>query len=303
MKKAIVIAGPTASGKSALSVALAKHIRSEVISADSMQIYRKLDIGTAKITESEKEGVVHHMIDIVEIGDSYTVQQYQKQAFEIIDDCNARGMIPVICGGTGLYLQALLYDLDFHQTPPDRAFRSDPVRVHTIETGALYDELMRLNERVAGSIHPNNRKRIIRALEVQKDGGTVRTGAENRFRAKRADLCALVLGISRPREALLNRIEARVDIMLDQGLIEECRDVLLPFGRDTQASAAIGYRETLDYLKGLLTRDELRQNIIVHTRQYAKRQMTWFRKFEDIHWIEPTATIEEIMRKYEDVFS
>ncbi len=294
MRQAIIVVGPTASGKSAFAVQLAQAYQTEIISADSMQIYRKLDIGTAKSTPDEMRGIPHHGIDIASIGDAFSVADFQRYAFREIDRCNQSGKIPIIAGGTGLYIQSLLYDLDFSS-----AGATKKIVEPDINTEALYLMLQEKDPSAAEKIHPNNRRRVVRALQIASEASTPR---DDRFRVPREDFQAVVFGLHYPRDVLCQRIEARVDQMLTKGLIDECKRVLFPFGRHNQAAAAIGYQETIDFLKGLLTVDELRQSIIVHTRQYAKRQMTWFRRMPEIHWLDmETMSVEDVFRRAKEV--
>lgn len=278
MKKAVFVIGPTASGKSGFSVQLAKEIGAEIISADSMQIYRGLDIGTAKITEDEMQGVHHHMLDIVRPLDDFSVKQYQTMARTVIRSLQEQDVTPIITGGTGLYIQSLLFNLDFSETAPDPVLRDQLQRLSDEE---LYQRLSRLDPPSAREIHPRNRRRMIRALEILASGAIP---SRDRFDTPAPDMDAIVLGLDVDRATLHERISLRVDQMLKDGLIEECRRELYPDGMYRQAAAAIGYAETLAYLRGLCTREELRENIIVHTRQYAKRQMTWFRRIQ-ARWI------------------
>lgn len=278
VNKTVFIVGPTASGKSGFAVALAKMLQGEIISADSMQIYRGLDIGTAKIAKEEMQGVPHHMLDIVDPDASFSVQQFQRKADSIIQDLQRNDRVPIVAGGTGLYIQSLLFDLDFGRTRPDTKYRT---ALETLSNTALYEQLKTKNPKEAEKIHPNNRRRLIRALEILSAGQMLK---RDRFDTARKDRHPVIFGLQIPREILHKRIEMRVDQMIQQGLIDECLQTLYPLGRQTQAAAAIGYAETIDYLKGLCTQEEWRRNIIVHTRQYAKRQMTWFRRLP-VRWI------------------
>ena len=278
MNKTVFIVGPTASGKSGFAVALAKMLQGEIISADSMQIYRGLDIGTAKMAKEEMQGVPHHMLDIVDPDASFSVQQFQRKADSIIQDLQKNDRIPIVAGGTGLYIQSLLFDLDFGRTRPDTKYRA---ALETLSNTALYEQLKTKNPKEAEKIHPNNRRRLIRALEILAAGQMLK---RDRFDTARKDRHPVIFGLQIPREILHKRIEMRVDQMIQQGLIDECLQTLYPLGRQTQAAAAIGYAETIDYLKGLCTQEEWRRNIIVHTRQYAKRQMTWFLRLP-VRWI------------------
>jgi tRNA dimethylallyltransferase len=292
-RRFIVIAGPTASGKTQVSVSLAEALRSCVISADSMQIYRGMDIGTAKATEYEKRGILHHMIDIVSPDETYSAASYQKVAFELIEKENEKGLIPVIAGGTGLYIHSLVYDIDFAKTPGNDGIRQKySQRVDDKSLDALYNELKEKDPTYASIIAPSDKRRIIRRLEVLEEGG----GQVYDFRRVNKNDDFLIIGLRMPRELLYERINARVDQMLENGLVEEAYILYNNYGL-TNALKAIGYKELVEFFVGKITLNEAAELIKRNTRRYAKRQMTWFRRDDRIKWIDidQTACIEDII--------
>jgi tRNA dimethylallyltransferase len=286
--KVIVITGPTATGKTRLSIELCRRFDGEVISADSMQIYRRMDIGTAKPDEAEKMGIPHHMLDVAEPGEQYSVSKYVEAAAACVDDVLARGKIPVIAGGTGLYIDSLLSGRDFA-----------PVEEHgdvRREISDKYDDvggeemLRRLGEfdpEAAGRIKPNDKKRIIRAFEVWLTSGKTITqhNAETRATPPRYDAAKIALSF-KDRAELYDRINRRVDIMLERGLLDEVRQ-LLESGVPEKCTAmqAIGYKELIPVVKGEAPLDAAVEKIKQESRRYAKRQLSWFRRDESLHWI------------------
>lgn len=294
----IALAGPTASGKTALSVALAKLLDTEIINADSMQIWRGLDIGTAKVTEEETDGIPHHLFDIVDPGESFTVQQYKEAAERCIRTLNASHKVPIVVGGTGLYFQALVSDLDFGQASPRPEDRARRLAEKSAEQ--LHELLRQKNPARADEIDPRNVRRVLRALEIEEQSDAV--PAQNDWRATRKDAVFSFYCLRMERSLLWERIEKRAERMLEQGLLEECRP-LLRMPREAQACRGIGYAEGLDHWRGLSTWDELRNSIVIHTRQYAKRQMTWFRKMEQVRWIDTDGqgTVPDIRRITEEI--
>lgn len=272
MKKVLVITGSTASGKSDLGVEFAKKFNGEIISCDSVQVYRGLDIGSAKITESEKQGVVHHMIDILDLSESMNVAFFQTMARKLIDDITIRGKLPICVGGTGFYIKALLYDYEFE-------VESDIVDddFDELSNQELYELLQNSDQKEANKIHVNNRKRLLRVLRLMKSSGKTRTSI---VESQKHELLydAKVYFLTYPREELADRINRRVDIMMEQGLLDEVTSVS-SHGQhfDYQALSAIGYREFHDYFLGNKTLEEVLEDIKKHSRQFSKRQMTWFR--------------------------
>ena len=292
-RRFIVIVGPTASGKTRVAAGLAKALGSCVISADSMQIYRGMDIGTAKATEEEKQGVPHYMIDIVAPDEPYTAANYQKAAFELIERVNAKGLVPVVAGGTGLYIHSLVYDIDFTQTPGNDKIRQKYLRQADDKSlEALYNYLREIDPSYAGIIAPTDKKRIIRRLEVLESGG----GQAYDFRRVNQKDDFLIFGLRMPREVLYERINARVDQMLADGLVEEARKLYNRYGW-TNALQAIGYKELFAFFENKITLDEAVRLIKRNTRRYAKRQITWFKRDERIIWIDitPASCIENII--------
>ena len=285
--KLVVITGPTASGKTALGVALAQRLRGEVVSADSMQIYRGMDIGTAKPTPEEMQGVPHHMIDIADPAENYSVSRYAAEASACVDDILARGKLPIVVGGTGLYIDSLIAGRTFADGTADTALRQElNERYDEIGGEGLLGELRKFDPERAARLHPADKKRIVRAMEVYILTGKTITqhDAETRAAPPRYDAAKIALDFA-DRQDLYDRIDRRVDAMVRQGLFDEVR-ALLAAGvpADCTAMQAIGYKEALSYLDGAATREEAIEEIKLRSRQYAKRQLTWLRRDKDIHW-------------------
>ncbi len=275
MKKLICIVGPTASGKTALAVRLAKALGSEVISADSMQIYRYMDIGTAKPTMAEREGVRHHMLDILDPGESYSAAQYALDAGACADALLEKGIVPIVAGGSGLYLDSLIGTLHYEPEPDHSALRAALYAQAEAEgDAAMYARLASLDPESAAHLHENDRRRILRALEI-----CLLTGEKASVRARRAAAAprryeTLKLGLSWPREALYERINRRVQAMFEAGLLEEARAIYERFPSPT-ARQAIGYKELFAYFEGRISLGEAQENIARESRRYAKRQISW----------------------------
>ena len=278
MKKVLVIAGPTASGKSGFAVECAKRFNGEIISGDSIQIYRGLDIGSAKIREDEKQGIVHHLIDIKDAGESYSVKEFQALGRELIDDISERGKLPIVAGGTGLYIKALLYDYTFF----DEEVKDNPYE--ELSNQEIYDILSVEDPDSLKKIHVNNRKRLVRALNVlRKHGQGISEIASKKEHKPLYD--ALIIGLNRDRSVLYNDINLRVDRMFDEGLENEVRSLVdKGISFDMQSMQGIGYREFRGYFEGAASLDETREMIKKDTRNFAKRQMTWFKNQMDIAW-------------------
>ncbi|MEK5185663.1 tRNA (adenosine(37)-N6)-dimethylallyltransferase MiaA [Solibacillus sp. FSL W7-1324] len=281
----VAIIGPTASGKTALSIRLAKEIDGEIINGDSMQIYRHMDIGTAKITEAEMEGVPHHLLDIKEPTEGFSVAEYQQLVRGKIEEIQARGKMPIIVGGTGLYVQSVLYDFQFAKQEVDEAARENYYKeLEELGPEAMHAKLMQMDPAAAVSIHPNNTRRVIRALEMAELAGVSR--AEEQF--NRGDIPLynhLIIGLDMDREKLYERINLRVDLMMEAGLVKEVRALYDAGIRDVQAIKAIGYKELYAHFDGLISLDEAVEQIKQNSRRYAKRQLTYFRNKMDIAWI------------------
>ena len=283
--KIIAVAGPTASGKTALAVEIAKAVGGEIVSCDSMQIYKDLSIGTAKPDAEEMQGIPHHMIDFVEPQRRYSVADFVDDARACIDDILARGKVPVIAGGTGLYMDSVLNNISFADFDSDPDFREEMQKLADAEgKEAVHSLLQKADPDAAEKIHPNNVRRVIRALEVCRVTGKTFTQV-NLESVRDAVYDALIIGIDRDREKLYERINLRVDIMLEKGLLTEVRDLYgKGIGADTTAMQAIGYKELVRYLEGRCTYDEAVEKIKMESRRYAKRQLTWFRRNPDILW-------------------
>ena len=289
----IVICGPTACGKTGLGISLAKELGGEVISADSMQVYKRLDIGTAKPDMAERQGIPHHMLDVAEPTEGYSVARYCAEAADAVRQVHSRGNIPIIVGGTGLYIDNLIGNTDFSSPQGDEELRRELNKIAD-EQGVirLHEMLRDLDSAEAERIHPNNVKRVIRAIELIKTTGESRESL-NRKSKRPSPYNAVWLTIEHPREELYSRIDRRVDIMMENGLEEEVRRELLPI-RDKAPTAgqAIGYKEMLDYFDGLSTLDEAVSSIKQASRRYAKRQLTWFRRNAEIHPLPAENTLE-----------
>lgn len=291
----LVLLGPTAVGKTALSIELAKRLDAEILSGDSMLVYRGFDIGTAKPTMEERQGIVHHLIDVREPQERYSVQDFQAEASRLIEEITARGKLPFLVGGTGLYVQSLVEGYRFNAASGDPAYRKALERIGEEQgTVAVYAMLQRLDPAAAISIHPNNFRRVVRALEVAHSGKET----ISREKEQEPPYCAYVIGLERPREELYARINERVDLMMEQGLEEEVRH-LLEHGvtRDMQAMQGIGYKELAAYLAGETTREEAVEAVKLATRHFAKRQGTWYRRMKYIHWYDAREPQGAILKK------
>ena len=283
----ICICGPTASGKTALSVALAQQLHTEIISADSMQIYRGMDIGTAKPTEAERCGVPHHLLDICDPGEPFSVARYVELADAAAQDILRRGMIPVVAGGTGLYMDALIECSTFTGDETDLSIREKYQRM-AAEQGniAVHECLRRVDPEGAARLHPNNLKRVIRALEVYEQTGMTLDASNRLHRRPAPKYQAIKIGVCpAERQVLYERIDKRVDQMLADGLLDETRRLLERGALAGTAAQAIGYKELLGFLQGEQPLDECVALLKQRSRNYAKRQLTWLKRDDNIHWI------------------
>ena len=283
MENLVIITGPTGIGKTELSLELAKKYKGEIISSDSMQIYKKLNIGTAKI-DLDKTSIPHHMIDIIEPSDNFTVADFKSSARKIITDINNRDGLPFLVGGTGLYINSLVYNLDFTETEPDYEYR-DELREILEEEGSefLYEKLQDQDRDMAEKIHKNNGQRIIRALEILKSGNK----KGDNFREENNDYNLIYIGLNMDRAKLYQKINQRVDKMIDLGLIDEVKNLLDEgLDKNSQSLKAIGYKEVISYLDGEIDFDEMVDLIKKNSRHYAKRQLTWFRRDKRIKWFD-----------------
>lgn len=287
-KPLIILTGPTAVGKTALSIGLAKALDGEIISADSMQVYRGMDIGTAKIAPEEMQGIPHHLIDILEPWEEFHVADFQRYCKEAMADIYARGKCPIIVGGTGFYIQSVLYDIDFSQTEADTSFREDMERLAREEGAAvLHDRLRAVDEASAKAIHPNNVKRVIRALEYYRQTGERMSEHNEAQQQKESPYRFRYYVLRLPREILYQRINERVDAMERRGLTEEVRNLLARgCHRRMVSMQGLGYKEIIDALEGRDTLEHAYERIKQETRHFAKRQFTWFRRERDVTWVD-----------------
>lgn len=293
MKKipVIAIAGPTASGKSSLAMQLCKDLNGELISCDSMQIYRGMDIGTAKPTAKDRAEVPHHLIDICDPDTDFSAAAFAELAKKAIEDVYARGKMPILCGGTGLYLDSVLRGVDFGDMEPDLAYRAELLAFAETEGAeALHARLSEIDPEAAAAIHPNNVKRVARALEICKLSGMTKTEWDKNAIRGESPYNACIIALDyKNRDNLYVRIHMRVDEMFAMGLEEEAKSLLAKgyLAPETTAGGAIGYKELLGYLNGEMTKAEAADAIKTATRHYAKRQLTWLRRNPAVHWLYP----------------
>lgn len=297
--KVIVICGPTASGKTGLSIELAKQINGEIISADSMQIYQEMDIGTAKVTKEEMQGIKHYMIDVVSPTERYSVAEYKQEAEKAVEEILKKGKVPIIVGGTGLYVNSLIYNIQYEEIPLDEEYRKSlETRVEEEGLETLYKEASEIDPKAIEKISEQDQKRILRILEIYHQTGKTKTRLEEESRKEEPKYHYFVFGLAMDREKLYDRIEKRVDIMLEQGLVKEVEKLLEKYTEFPTAMQGLGYKEVVDYLKGECTEEEMIDKLKQETRRYAKRQMTWFRKIENIIWLD---TAEGVQKNKESI--
>lgn len=278
VEKVIVIVGPTAVGKTALGVELAQLFSGEVISGDSMQVYRGLDIGTAKVTDAEKESVPHHLIDVRDVDEPYTASDFQQMGRAKINEITAREHIPIVVGGTGLYIESLLYNMSHGEADPDPDFRTEMEALAEKESRQfVWEKLKAIDPEAADNIHPNNLVRTIRALEVHHVTGQKFSDYKKQQNECQPLYDTFIIGLNTDRELLYNRINQRVDLMMADGLIDEARWLDCAVSRDAQSIRGIGYKELFTYFDGEIELQEATSDIKQASRHYAKRQLTWFR--------------------------
>ncbi|ANU19616.1 tRNA (adenosine(37)-N6)-dimethylallyltransferase MiaA [Planococcus plakortidis] len=299
MVEVIAIVGPTASGKTALSIELAKRFGGEIINGDSMQVYRGMDIGTAKIRPEEMGGIAHHLLDIRDPGESFSVAEYQLLVREKIAEIQGRGKLPIIVGGTGLYVQSVLFDYRFSKRQVDEELRKGlQDELERSGPGAMHRKLMELDPDI--DIHPNNTRRVLRALEILLSGEEKEDGSL----AQTPIYDEMIIGLDVPRDELYKRIDDRVEGMMEAGLLKEVRRLYDSGLRDVQSIKAIGYKELYAYFDGIDTLEEAILKLKRNSRKYAKRQFTYFRNKMPILWLDATAgpenKLEEIMRFWQE---
>ena len=290
-KPLLILTGPTAVGKTALSIQLAKAVGGEIVSADSMQVYRHMDIGSAKVTEEEMEGIPHYLIDVLDPQDDFNVATFQTLARQAMDEIYSHGNIPIITGGTGFYIQALLYDIDFKENNEKNPIRKELEQLakelgHKAP-GALYEKLSHIDPEAARQIHANNIKRVIRAIEYFEQTGEKISEHNEEMHQKESPYNFLYYVLTRDRKTLYERIDKRVDIMIANGLVKEIEKLkAMGCHRGQTSMQGLGYKEILDYLDGSCTLDEAVYILKRDTRHFAKRQLTWFRRERDVRWLD-----------------
>ncbi len=294
MQKVIVICGPTASGKTSLSIELAKKIEGEIISADSMQIYKEMDIGTAKPSKEEKQGIKHYLLDFVSPEERYSVADYKRDAKKAIEEILEKGKIPIIVGGTGLYVDSLIYEIEYPNIEFDEEYRKLlEKRVEQEGLEALYQEAAQIDPLAIEKISQNDEKRILRILEIYHATGKNKTEQEKLSRVNPVPYDYQVYALKWDRELLYERINKRVDIMLEQGLIKEVEEIWKKYDHFPTAMQGLGYKEVVEFLEGKTTKEEMIEKLKMETRRYAKRQMTWFRKNKQTIWLAGDAKVED----------
>ena len=297
-KKLIFIVGPTSVGKTKLSVDIAKEFSGEIISCDSMQIYREFNIGTAKITEEEIRGINHYMIDILDGNQKFNVSEYKKMVEKYIEIIYSHNNIPIFAGGTGLYVNSILYDFKFTESEEPNNLREQITEFYE-KNGAilLYDLLLYLDYSSREKIHKNNIKRVIRAIEVCLNTGKEFSKQCKDYENNNDKYDYLIIGLTLDRKILYDKINSRVDIMINNGLVEEASSLYKKYGEYSQAFTAIGYKEFIPYFKREITLESCIDNIKQNSRKYAKRQFTWFNRNENIHWIDVENGYDEVLFK------
>ncbi len=290
----IVISGPTASGKTALSIELAKRINGEIISSDSMQIYKDMDIGTAKVTKEEMQGIKHYLVDFVSPDSRYSVSEFKKDAENAIEEILSKGKTPIIVGGTGLYIDSLVYGIEYQDMNFDEEYRNYLMQIAENDEGLkeLFEEAKRIDPKAMENISPNDKKRITRVLEIFRATGKNKTENEIISRQKEIKYDFKVFVLNMDRDILYERINYRVDKMLEQGLIDEVKRLLTKYEKYSTAMQAIGYKEVVWYLNGEISYEEMVDKIKQGSRNYAKRQLTWFRKNQNAKWLNALDGIE-----------
>lgn len=286
--KVIVICGPTASGKTTLSIQLAQKINGEIISSDSMQIYKDMNIGTAKPDQQEMQGIKHYLLDFVEPNQRYSVADYKKDAENAIEDILQKGKVPIIVGGTGLYVDSLIYGIEYPNIKFDENYRKElERRVEKEGLEKLYEKAKKIDPQAMKKISRNDQKRILRVLEIYNATGKTKTEQEIESRKNEVKYDYKVFAINMDREKLYDRINKRVDIMIQKGLIEEVENLLKKYNEFPTAMQGLGYKEVVEYIQGKVLKEDMIENIKRESRRYAKRQITWFKKNKQTIWIGP----------------
>lgn len=300
--KVIVICGPTASGKTSLSISLAKKINGEIVSCDSMQIYKEMDIGSAKPTVEEMQEIKHYLVDFVSPEKRYSVSEYKEDASKAIEEIINKGKTPIIVGGTGLYLNSLIYNIQYNEMEVDLNYRRE-LEKEAEEYGleVLYNRAKEIDPEAMEKVSANDKKRITRVLEIYNATGRNKTELEKKSR-KEVPYNYLIFGINMERSILYDRINKRVDIMLEQGLIEEVKNLINKYSNMPTAMQGLGYKEVKEFLDGNISKEEMIEKIKMETRRYAKRQITWFKRIENIIWLDGLNKTEENLNSIMEVY-
>ena len=292
-QKVIVICGPTASGKTNLSIELAKQINGEIVSADSMQIYKDMNIGTAKPTKEEMQGIKHYLLDFVSPEERYSVAQYKQDAKNAIKEILLKGKTPIVVGGTGLYVDSLIYEIEYNDIKIDENYRKELEKIIEEEgLQKLYKKALNIDPVAMQKISENDKKRIMRVLEIYHSTGKTKTEQELESRKNPVEYDYKLFAINWDREILYQRINKRVDIMIEQGLIEEVKNILGKYKKFPTAMQGLGYKEVVQYINGVYTKEEMIEKVKMETRRYAKRQLTWFRKNKNTTWLDGTNDVQ-----------
>ncbi len=290
-QKVIVIGGPTGVGKTALSIELAKAIDGEIVSADSMQIYQEMNIGTAKPEEQEKQNIPHYMLDFLKPNERYSVADYKKDAKKAIQKILAKGKTPIIVGGTGLYIDSLIYEIEFPDIETDFSYRKELEEIAQKEgLEVLYEKAKKIDAKAMEKISKNDKKRILRVLELYHQTGKTKTQLDSESR-KEPEYDYKIFAINMDRDILYNRINQRVDSMIEKGLIEEVEAIYKKYNEFPTAMQALGYKEVVEYLEQKISKEEMIEKIKQESRRYAKRQLTWFRKNKQTIWLNGQDTL------------
>ena len=300
--KVIVICGPTASGKTSLSISLAKKINGEIVSCDSMQIYKEMDIGSAKPTVEEMQEIKHYLVDFVSPEKRYSVSEYKEDASKAIEEIINKGKTPIIVGGTGLYLNSLIYNIQYNEMEVDLNYRRE-LEKEAEEYGleVLYNRAKEIDPEAMEKVSANDKKRITRVLEIYNATGKNKTELEKKSR-KEVPYNYLIFGINMERSILYEKINKRVDIMLEQGLIEEVKNLINKYSNMPTAMQGLGYKEVKEFLDGNISKEEMIEKIKMETRRYAKRQITWFKRIENIIWLDGLNKTEENVNSIMEVY-
>ena len=297
-----LLCGPTASGKTSLSISLAKKINGEIVSCDSMQIYKEMDIGSAKPTVEEMQEIKHYLVDFVSPEKRYSVSEYKEDASKAIEEIINKGKTPIIVGGTGLYLNSLIYNIQYNEMEVDLNYRRE-LEKEAEEYGleVLYNRAKEIDPEAMEKVSANDKKRITRVLEIYNATGRNKTELEKKSR-KEVPYNYLIFGINMERSILYDRINKRVDIMLEQGLIEEVKNLINKYSNMPTAMQGLGYKEVKEFLDGNISKEEMIEKIKMETRRYAKRQITWFKRIENIIWLDGLNKTEENVNSIMEVY-